>query len=117
MANQRIGLSHAVNPWPDVNQTIISLSRYHRDSVSKHGEKQRNRQKNVEIKQGVEAEKRENALGSDGSAGGARQQTQYEVGEQNAEQDEKQSDGRGRQFSHQAASEDHDDGNILTFSG
>ena len=32
--NQRIGRSHAVSPWPEVNQTIISLSRYQRDSVS-----------------------------------------------------------------------------------
>ncbi len=34
VAKSRIGLSQAVSPWPEVNHTIISLSRYQRDSVS-----------------------------------------------------------------------------------
>jgi len=34
VANSRMGLSQAVSPWPEVNQTIISLSRYHLDKVS-----------------------------------------------------------------------------------
>ena len=34
VANNRIGRSHAVSPWPEVNHTTISLSRYQRDRVS-----------------------------------------------------------------------------------
>ncbi len=33
MANQRIGRTHCARLWPEVNQTIISLSRYQRVSV------------------------------------------------------------------------------------
>jgi len=33
-AKSAIGRRHAVSDWPDVNQTIISLSRYQRERVS-----------------------------------------------------------------------------------
>ena len=53
----------------------------------------------------------------DRSARGAGEQPQHEIGEQNAEQNEKKGNRSRGQFSHQAAAEHHDDGNILTFSG
>ncbi|HEX5864735.1 MAG TPA: hypothetical protein VF014_10875, partial [Casimicrobiaceae bacterium] len=65
----------------------------------------------------VEAQKRKNTLGRDRSSRGPRQQPQHEVGEENAEKNEKKGYRSRGQLSHQAAAEDHDGGKILTFSG
>ena len=100
---------------PEENQTIISLSRYQRTSVSSTVTKTVTGHENIEIKQCVEAKQRQQAVGRDGAARGQREQAQHEIGEQNSEQDEEEADGRDRHFSHQTAPEDHDAGRILTF--
>ena len=82
-----------------------------------HGDEHRDRNKNVEIKQGVEPQQREQPVRGDRAARGQRQEAQHEIGEQDSEQDEEQADGRHRHLSHQTAPEDHDAGRILTFWG
>ena len=82
-----------------------------------HGQEQRDRQEDVEVEERIKAQKGQNAFGSHGSAGGAGQQPQHQIGEEYSQQDQKQPDRCRGQFSHQAAPEHHDDGNILTFSG
>ena len=82
-----------------------------------HGQEKRDRQEDVEVEEGIKAQKGQNAFGSHGSSGGAGQQPQDQIGEEYSQQYQKQRDCCRGQFSHQAAPEDHDDGNILTFSG
>src|SRR6185437_4880828 len=80
-----------------------------------HGQEERDRQQNVQIKQRVEAKQRQDAVGRDRSARGARQQPQHQIGKQDREQDEEQPDRGRRQLADQATPENHDGGKILTF--
>src|SRR5690242_17010101 len=56
------------------------------------GQEQRDRQQNVEIKQRREAQQRQDTFGRYRTAGGSGQYSQYQVGEQDREQDQKQPD-------------------------
>ena len=49
------------------------------------------------------------------AAGGAGEQPQHEVREENGQQDEEQRDGGSRQLADQATPENHDGWKILTF--
>ena len=80
-----------------------------------HGHEQRDRKQDVEVEQRVEAEEGENRLRRDRPAGGAGEQAQYEIREQNAQQDQEKPDRGHAQFTDQAAAEHHDGGKILTF--
>ena len=80
-----------------------------------HGDEDRDRQQNVEIEQRVEAQQRQDALRRDDATGRAGQQAEHQVGEQDREENEEQAQGRRRHLAHEAASENHDAGRILTF--
>jgi hypothetical protein len=82
-----------------------------------HGQEQRDREQDVQVEQGVEAEQRQDSVGRDRAAGRAGEQAQHEIGEQDRRQDDEQPDRRGGQLAHERAAKDHDAGNRFDFFG